>query len=126
MPLPRGSAHHFYHPIGSVVLRRQHGAQYAWVKIADPDVWRKQADVTWEVSNGRALAPGEAVHHINGDKLDDTPDNLVALTSGRHTSEHRPERTRGTDWAQRTWTTRRARYGPTGRARDARTIGDAT
>lgn len=33
---------------------------------------------------GRALEPGEVVHHINGDKQDARPENLTVLRVGEH------------------------------------------
>ncbi|MPY68361.1 HNH endonuclease [Deinococcus sp. SDU3-2] len=33
---------------------------------------------------GRALEPGEVVHHINGDKQDARPENLAVLRVGEH------------------------------------------
>lgn len=41
-------------------------------------------------SIGRDIAPNEHVHHIDGNKLNNTPENLVVLSPAQHMAEHRP------------------------------------
>lgn len=43
----------------------------------------------WEEANGRELQSGDVVHHINGDRGDNRPENLVAMTRTEHADEHR-------------------------------------
>jgi hypothetical protein len=43
---------------------------------------------------GRYLAQNEIVHHINENGLDNSPDNLVLITKGKHSQLHMPERDR--------------------------------
>lgn len=42
-----------------------------------------------EAKIGRKLLPGEVVHHINGMKLDNRPENLEVMTVSEHVSHHR-------------------------------------
>ena len=37
---------------------------------------------------GRRLRPGEVVHHIDGNKQNNDPDNLAVMTQGEHTRIH--------------------------------------
>lgn len=37
---------------------------------------------------GRRLTEGEVVHHINGNKLDNRPENLIVMTKSQHAKLH--------------------------------------
>lgn len=45
-----------------------------------------------EQTLGRPLAPGEVVHHIDHDPLNNAPDNLQVMTRGEHSWLHTNER----------------------------------
>lgn len=48
----------------------------------------KRATIVMEKKIGRLLKKDEQVHHINGDKQDDRPENLQVLTCAEHATLH--------------------------------------
>jgi hypothetical protein len=51
----------------------------------------------WEENAGRKLPRGFVVHHVNGNKLDNRYENLVALTPTYHNNLHKEARDSGCD-----------------------------
>lgn len=86
----RGRASENKLPLGSVTVRTVRGKKRAWVKIAEPNVWRLRAVVEWEKVHGPVPA-GKLIHHRDHDSLNDAPGNLVALTRKEHAAEHQRE-----------------------------------
>ena len=86
----KGIRPHNWTTVGDVRIRQRHNrhdAPRAWVKVAEPNVWRERARVVYESAYG-AVPRGMVIHHINGDSLDDRLENLQALTRAQHAAVH--------------------------------------
>jgi hypothetical protein len=80
--------------------KRNREAQLATVESIKPSTYRKylgrhEHRVVAEQKIGRPIQPGEHVHHIDGDKHNNNPDNLIVLTASEHQRLHAMERKNG-------------------------------
>lgn len=87
-----GQTAHNRTPVGTVRVRREThtGLLRAWIKVSEPNVWKKRAVVAWEAIHG-PVPRGSVIHHKDRDSLNDDPPNLEALTRKQHTEVHREE-----------------------------------
>jgi len=56
---------------------------------ANKDGWVLEHRLIYEESRGVILPPSIAIHHINGIKSDNRPENLIAMTRVEHKQAHR-------------------------------------
>lgn len=59
-----------------------------YVRIWTPDGYRYEHRIVAEQTLGRSLERTEQVHHLNGDKTDNRPENLVVLGIREHALLH--------------------------------------
>jgi hypothetical protein len=84
------------HPLYKGITRHESG--YILIKIKDHPRAHKYTGFVFEhiavAENniGRRLKPDECVHHINGIKDDNRPDNLMVMTKSDHMRFHGKER----------------------------------
>jgi hypothetical protein len=64
--------------------KRQKGSRKGYTKING----RHKHRIIAEQMLGRKLQPGEIVHHKDGDKRNNTPENLEVMTQSEHIREH--------------------------------------
>jgi hypothetical protein len=74
--------------VGASRLHNTGSTVYRVVKVNGSKKWKYEHRIAAEQMLGRALEPGEIVHHINHDTLDNRPENLRVMTTGEHTILH--------------------------------------
>lgn len=67
--------------------KTKHSLGYVLVTIDGEQILEHR--VVAEKSLGRKLRPDEIVHHINKNKTDNTPSNLMVMTRAEHIREHK-------------------------------------
>ena len=75
-------------PVGTI-LKRTHkrDGERNSIKIAEPSKWEEYAKYLWKKEYG-FLLKGDVVHHINGNKLNDKIENLIAFPRKDHPKFH--------------------------------------
>jgi hypothetical protein len=72
-------------PIGTIRVRKAKIGRRRYIKTANG--WTEYAKWLWIDRYGRLLA-GDVVHHMNGERLDDRFENLIALPRTDHPKIH--------------------------------------
>lgn len=62
---------------------------YQYIRINGKDVG--EHILVAEKKIGRRLKPDEVVHHVNGNKTDNRPENLQVMTNSEHVKLHHPK-----------------------------------
>ncbi len=78
--------------VGTVRIRtfRRHNNQRAFVKVAEPNIWKLRAVVNWEQTHG-PIPSGLFLHHLDHDSLNDDVRNLALVDRAAHLRLHRPD-----------------------------------
>jgi hypothetical protein len=87
----KGCESHKRVPVGTERIRhrRREKSPRAFVKVAEPNLWRERAVVVWETHHKRSVPRGYVIHHKDRNPLNDDIGNLQALSRADHAREHR-------------------------------------
>ncbi len=67
-------------PVGTEVVAKG----YVRVKVAEPNIWRPRGHLVWEAAHGKPFPKGLVLRRKDGDRLNDEPENLVAVSRGQN------------------------------------------
>lgn len=73
-------------PIGTISIAERAGRKRNRVKVAEGE-WEFNSAFVWKKKYGKVIK-GDVVHHINGNSLDDSIKNLIALPRTDHPIFH--------------------------------------
>ena len=75
-------------PIGTITTRKtKDKVERQFIKISEPQTWIEYAKWLWIQKYGD-LIEGDVTHHMNGNKMDDRIDNIIALPRCDHPIFH--------------------------------------
>jgi hypothetical protein len=72
-------------PVGSLHLNSV--GRYD-IKVGHPNIWKRRSHFVWESHNG-PIPKGMLIHHIDGNCINDSIENLSLMTRAEHLLEHR-------------------------------------
>jgi len=72
-------------PVGTIVIRPEsNGTLTRRIKVADPNKWEQYARYLWKKTKGRGIPPGFIIYHLDGNSLNDAPENLICIPRSIH------------------------------------------
>jgi hypothetical protein len=76
-------------PVGTITIRiDKNGTKRRWIKADEPSKWVMYANHVW-LCNGNEIPEGYFLHHIDGNSLNESIDNLCLVDRAMHVNLHR-------------------------------------
>ena len=75
-------------PVGTKTIRiDKNKTKRCWIKIVEPNNWEEYSKFIWKKHFGKLLK-GDVTHHIDGNRLNDEIENIIALPRKDHPIFH--------------------------------------